>query len=49
VQALDLLVEYDGEMASGGVRFTLLNHVQFLAALQNFDTFAGGMTLMARL
>lgn len=46
---LDVLAEYDGEIPSAGARLTVLGHVQLLAALQNFDTFAGGGSLRFRL
>ncbi len=49
LSVLDLLLEYDGAIPTGGVRVTVLNHVQLLAALQNFDTFAGGATVMIRM
>ena len=45
----DLLLEYDGEIPTGGVRLKVLGRLQLLAALQNFDTFAGGATLSFRL
>lgn len=42
---LDLLLEYDGDIPTGGMRLKVLGRLQLLAALQNFDTFAGGATL----
>lgn len=42
---LDLLLEYDGDIPTGGARLKVFGRLQLLAAMQNFDTFAGGATL----
>ncbi len=41
---MTLMTEYDTEKFNGGVAFHFLRHIQVLAALKNFDTFAGSLS-----
>ena len=46
---LTLMLEYDSERFSGGLRMTLLDHVTLLAAWQGFDVFSGGVSYRLKL
>ena len=46
---LTLMLEYDSERFSGGLRMTVLDHVALLAAWQGFDVFSGGVSYRLKL
>ncbi len=41
---LELMLEYDAEKWNLGTRITVLKHVVFLAGLEGFDAFSGGLS-----
>jgi hypothetical protein len=44
-KTVTLMIEYDAEKFNGGIKFNLFNHMQFLFALLNFNSFSGGVSL----
>jgi hypothetical protein len=46
---MTLMTEYDTEKFNGGVALHFFGHIQVLAALKNYDTFAGSLSCSFRL
>ena len=46
---ISLMFEHDTEKPNLGLRISVLDQIEFLAALLNFDTFSGGMNCKFRL